>query len=275
MRTLTQLYQPITGTPFQADASYREVAPCAALSPYIRCFWGSERPLPDTPTPGGIVIPDTCMDIIFRIDHAANCISSTFCTLDEHASFSAPSGHTGGLSSTFGIRFYAWTACLFAEAPLHGHLNGRCPTAMFFPRLERALTPVILREPTLTERIRSAEALLLTLLHSDATDAAVLNAVHHMLRTEGRCRMADVSAALAYSPRQLERRFDAALGVPPKTFASLMRYQLLWQSMVLSPHFDPLDAVDRFGYTDQAHMLHDFRRHHLMTPREALALARQ
>lgn len=135
--------------------------------------------------------------------------------------------------------------------------------------------PVLLRETTLTGRIRAAEGVLLTHLRPDAADPAVLNAIHRILRTDGRCRMAEVSAALAYSPRQLERRFDAALGIPPKVFASLMRYQLLWQSMVFSPHFDPLDAVDRFGYSDQAHLLHDFRRHHLMSPREALQLARR
>ncbi len=275
MRTLTQRYHPITGTPFQADSTYREVAPCAALAPYIRCFWGGEHPLPDCPTPGGIVIPDTCMDIIFRIDYAANCISSSFCTLDEHSSFSLPSGRTSGLSSTFAIRFYAWTACLFAEAPLRGSLNGRYPAEAFFPHLTKALLPVLLAEPTLPGRIRAAEEVLLTHLHPDAADPAVLNAIHHILRTDGRCRMAEVSAALAYSPRQLERRFDAALGIPPKAFASLMRYQLLWQSIVLSPYFDPLDAVDRFGYTDQAHLLHDFRRHHLLSPREALELARR
>lgn len=273
MRTLTQSYHPITGTPFQADAAYREVAPCTALSPYIRCFWGSERPLPDCPVPGGIVIPDTCMDVIFRIDYAANCISSVFCALDEHSAFTASHAGTGELSATFAIRFYAWTAVLFADAPLNGSINGRYPTEVFFRRLEKGLMPVLLTELTLPARIRAAEALLLTLLHPDAADPAVLNAVHHILRTEGRCRMAEGSAALAYSPRQMERRFDAALGVPPKTFASLMRYQLLWQSMVLAPRFDPLDAVDRFGYTDQAHLLHDFRRHHLMSPREALVLA--
>lgn len=275
MLTLARLYRPITGTPFQANASYREVAPCAALAPYIRCFWGSERPLPDAPSPGGIVIPDTCMDVIFHIDHAADCVGSVFCALDEHSALTPPHDGTSGLSSTFAIRFYAWTVCLFADAPLNGSINGRYPADAFFRRLEKGLLPVLLRETTLTGRIRAAGALLLTLLRPDAADPAVLNAVHHMLRTEGRCRMAEVSAALAYSPRQLERRFDASLGVPPKAFAALMRYQLLWQSMVLSPHFDPLDAVDRFGYTDQAHLLHDFRRHHLMSPREALHLARQ
>ena len=70
MDTLTRLYHPITGTPFQSDETYREVTPCAALAPYIRCFWGSEHPLLARPHEGGIVIPDTCMDIIFTLDYA-------------------------------------------------------------------------------------------------------------------------------------------------------------------------------------------------------------
>ena len=65
------------------------------------------------------------------------------------------------------------------------------------------------------------------------------------------------------------------LGVSPKTFSSLVRYQRLWQDMVLSPRFNALDAVDKYGYTDQAHLLSDFRKRHLMSPKEALEFARK
>jgi len=275
MRTLSRLYHPITGTPFHADETSQEVAPCAALAPYIRCFWGSERPLPERPHEGGVVIPDTCMDIIFHIDYANNRLSSAFCALDEHSAFSRPSDASGGLAATFAIRFYAWTACLFAEDSLRGSLNGRYPAEMFFRRIEQALTPVLFDKTTLEGKIRAAEPVLMALLNPGKADVAVLNAVHHMLQTSGRARIGDVSAAQALSCRQLERRFDAMMGVSPKAFASLIRYQLLWQDMALNPHFDALDAVDKFGYADQAHLLGDFRRHHLMSPREALALARE
>ena len=275
MRSLQRMYHPITGTPFQADETYREVAPCAALAPYIRCFWGSAYPLPERPHEGGIVIPDTCMDIIFHIDYANNRLSSAFCALDEHSAFSRPSDASGGLAATFAIRFYAWTACLFAEDSLRGSLNERYPAETFFRRIERALTPVLFDQITLEGKIRAAEPVLMALLNPDKADVAVLNAVHHMLKTSGRARISDVSAALALSARQLERRFDATMGVSPKAFASLIRYQLLWQDMALNPRFNALDAVDKFGYADQAHLLGDFRRHHLMSPREALALARK
>lgn len=38
MRSLQRMYHPITGTPFHVDETYREIAPCAALAPYVRCF---------------------------------------------------------------------------------------------------------------------------------------------------------------------------------------------------------------------------------------------
>lgn len=275
MRTLAQRYHPITGTPFQMDETYQEVAPCLALRPYIRCFWGSERPLPARPSSEGLVIPDTCMDIIFHVDYAHNRLGSHFCALDEHSYRTPASSSSGGLAATFAIRFYAWTACLFAEDTLRGSVNGQFPVDAFFRRIERALTPVLFDETTLEGKIRAAEPVLLSLLNPGRADAAVLNAVHQILRTDGRARISDITASLALSPRQLERRFDASMGVSPKAFASLTRYQLLWQDMVLSPRFDPLDAVHRFGYTDQAHLLHDFRKRHLMSPREALAFARK
>ena len=273
MRALAQLYHPITATPFQADETYREIAPCAALTPYIRCFWGSERPLPARPGEAGLVIPDTCMDVIFDIDYARNCISSAFCALDERSYRTPASTGSGGLSATFAIRFYAWTVCLFAEDKLNHSANQNLPVDAFFRRIERVLTPVLFYEATLERKIHAAENALLSVLRPERADPAVLNAIHHILRTEGRIRISEVSAGLALSPRQLERRFDAAMGLSPKSFAGLVRYQLLWQDMALNPHFDPLDAASRFGYADQAHLLHDFRKRHLMSPKEAITFA--
>ena len=275
MIALSRLYHPMTGTPFQQDETYREVAPCAALAPFVRCFWGSEGPQHDRPAPAGIVIPDTCMDIIFHIDHTVQRVTATFCALDDTSSLTPACTGGSGYAMTFAIRFYAWTTCLFAEDDLRGSLNGRYPAEQFFPEIVRALSPVLADMTSLENAIRSAEPLLLRCLHADRAAPALLNAIHRMLITEGRARIADVAAALALSPRQLERRFAACMGASPKSFASLMRYQLLWQEMLRAPRFSVLDAVDRFGYTDQAHLLGDFRRRHLMTPREALAFARR
>lgn len=275
MLSLSQMYRPITGTPFQSDETYREVTPCEALRPYIRCFWGSDKPLPARPHEGGIVIPDTCMDIIFNVDYAHNRIDSAFCALDEHAHFTPPSDASGGCTATFAIRFYAWTASLFAEDKLSGSANAFFPADAFFRQIERTLAPILFEETTLMGKVLAAEKALLAVLCPEKADPAVLCAIHHLLRTEGRARISEVSAALALSSRQLERRFDTAMGLSPKALAGLLRYQLLWQDMALNPRFNAMDAVARFGYADQAHLLHDFRHRHGMSPGDAIVLARK
>ena len=111
------LYHPVTATPFQRDAFYTELPPCPALKPYIRCFWGTPEPVRtpavDIPKPD-LVIPDTCMDVIFMLDQAHRTVTAHFCAMDECAHVA---GSIAGSAPTFAIRFYAWSAALFADRP--------------------------------------------------------------------------------------------------------------------------------------------------------------
>ncbi|MCM1333828.1 MAG: hypothetical protein NC237_02135, partial [Eubacterium sp.] len=60
-------YRPLTAAPFRRNRSYRELAPRAALSPYIRCFWGRDGAA-GAAGDNSLVIPDTCTDILFFRD---------------------------------------------------------------------------------------------------------------------------------------------------------------------------------------------------------------
>ena len=276
MRSLTKQYHPITGEPFLRDESYWELAPCDALKPYIRCFWGTLRPLQPTasindPLPG-LVIPDTCMDVIFDIQYTRNTCSATFCTLDEHSYRTASQANQETIG-TFGIRFYAWTASLFADMDFCGMKNQAIAADIPFRQLVKQLTPLLFDEPTLTGKAAVAERFLLRALDRIHPDPNLLNAVHYLLKTSGRAKISELSEYAALSSRKLERLFQQHMGISPKSFASLARYQLLWQDIAAHPRLNLLDAVDKYGYTDQAHLLNDFRRHHLMNPAQALQYA--
>ena len=268
------MYRPITGAPFLNNSSYREVLPCEALRSYIRCFWGTEKSAPnraEKPSPR-IVIPDTCMDIIFDIDSSKSRLSGSFCAIDDR-SYDIGGAEKRAFSETFGIRFYAWTAVLFSERDFTGQKNRAFDIGEFSGRLKAELEPLLLRYPTMGERIAAAEAVLLKALCTDRINSDLLNAVYYMLKTEGRAKISDIASYASLSERQLERVFSYNTGVSPKILCSLMRYQLLWQDMVMSPRFDILDAVEKYGYADQSHLLNDFRRRHMMTPREAVEYA--
>ncbi len=274
MRTLAEIYHPITGTPFQNDETYCEIAPCDALKPYVRCFWGTKRPVEVTECryDSGIVIPDTCMDIIFHIDYTRNTVGGHFCALDERSFLTSGAGFPG-LTSTFAIRFYAWSAILFTENALNGSKNRAFRVEEFFQSLKSELQPQLFDVPTLAGRIDLAEKALLKRLRPERMNDDLLNAIYYMIENNGRARISDICCYTSVSEKQLERMFSHHMGISPKSFSSLIRYQLLWQEMISAPRFDILDAVEKYGYADQAHLLNDFKRRHLMTPREAVVFA--
>jgi len=60
--------------------------------------------------------------------------------------------------------------------------------------------------------------------------------------------------------RQLERRFNDLVGVPPRLFASILRFRALFDALQSGQRSPWLAAAIDTGYFDQAHMIRDFRR---------------
>lgn len=257
MLSLAQKYRPVLSTPF-GRVGYRELAPSAALKPFVRCFWTEKQVSENI-----LVIPDTCMDIIFRIGGAG----SFFCALDERSFYSRSVGE-----ELFGIRFYAWTAGLFSRCDF-SESGGKvlCVEEFFDGASELSFS--IANAQTFPERAAAAEQWLLKRLERIRVTNDILNAVDYLIESSGRAKIADICLHTAASPRQLERLFGRTMGVSPKTFSGLVRYQLLWREMALRGDFDILDAVEKFGYFDQAHLLNDFKKRHLMNPKQALYYA--
>lgn len=269
------LYRPLTARPFIQSAAHTELPPCPALKPYIRCFWGTTEPVrrdSGLPAPS-LVIPDTCMDIIFTLDHTRQTLSGRFCAMDESA-YSVLSTEDETVASTFAIRFYAWTATLFTEHPLTGSKNRAYDAADFFPTLCKALTPMLLSVPSLRERADIAGRYLLLHLDWYRMNSTLMNTVDSIIAARGARSIADLAASNAVSRKRLERLFAEHIGLSPKAFSSLVRYQLLWQELCLGRERNTLDLVEKYGYYDQAHLLNDFKRHHSMTPAQALRYAR-
>ncbi|MGN0569651.1 MAG: helix-turn-helix domain-containing protein [Candidatus Fimenecus sp.] len=272
MRTLANIYNPITATPFQNDEIYCEVAPCEALKPFVRCFWGTKKPViaNSHELSYSLVIPDTCMDVLIKTDYTNNTYKDSFCNLDEHSFVFSSMGNTA-LTATFGIRFYAWSAIIFSERDFK---SGKFFSVEEFSKdLKTELEPILFDIPTLWEKIEFAERVLLKRMNSYRVDNNLLNSIYYIIDNCGRAKISEVCRYSVISEKQLERIFNYNMGISPKTFSSLIRYQLLWQDMILSPNYNALDSVDKYGYTDQAHLINDFKKRHLMSPKEAIKYA--
>ena len=140
------IYHPLTATPLKRNIAYTELTPCKELHSYIRCYWGTENPLiqienNDSPK---LVIPDTCVDIIYHIDYTDNVVTGGFCGINDYSFHANSSGTIGHMVSSFAIRFYAWTAYAFADDSLQSTMNGYFDVGSRFEWLDRFIRPQLL-----------------------------------------------------------------------------------------------------------------------------------
>jgi AraC-like DNA-binding protein len=120
---------------------------------------------------------------------------------------------------------------------------------------------VVLRERLLDastprEKLRLVAAALLAhaTLEPDPAVTAAVGALRRGASVSG------VSDALGWTPRLLYRRFGDHIGLAPKRFARLQRFQRLVASVARGPQ--PIDWARRaaeHGYHDQSHLIHEFR----------------
>ncbi len=272
---ISRIYRPITASPFKRSGDYCEYLPCEALRPYIRCFWGTNGELPrDGIQPDrSIVIPDTCMDIIIDIDENSGISREFFCGINDGYFYSRPNPFDEK-KTTFAIRFYCHSVILFADCDMSGALNSAAPAEQYFKNFGRALHREIAEAKSTAERIALSENYLLRRLNKSRENPDLMNALYYIVSQNGNADISDISLYTALSKRQLERIFKRTTGVSPKTLTDLIRYQLLWQD-VISGGFDVQEAVLKFGYCDQSHLLKSFKRFHGETPSEAFKNARK
>lgn len=267
------IYRPLTSRPFLSDDSYREMVPCRALRPYIACYWISKGSGADAGKKGGeiLVIPDTCMDLIIKVDHGSQTVTGYLSALFDRP-FTVKEKEADGAVTTFAIRFYFWAAHLFLDLDFkeaHNHtLDLRDLGADWVKLFWQAFDMGDLERQT--ERI---EAFLLKRLFWVEQNSNLFNSIHRIVHTAGNSSVKEICDYCCVSQRQMERIFSKEIGLPLKRMVNLVRYQNVWREMVLSKDFDIHEAVYRFGYTDQAHLLKEFRRFHGTSPKEAVKIA--
>ncbi|MEZ3436017.1 MAG: helix-turn-helix domain-containing protein [Lachnospiraceae bacterium] len=260
-------YMPLTAAPFRRSAKYKELFPInGKLAEYIRCFWGSERPYRgnEKPSSADIVIPDTCMDIIYYIDHTEQTVTGGFCGMNDASFLNYENSKPGHLLSIFSIRFYAWGAYAFSEDSLSGTLNGFCDIQSRFRQLDALLRPQLLEKRSLEERTGIAEEFLLRQMFSVRQNHIVNTAAGQILLHKGALSVEGLARECFVSVRQLERLFHEYIGINPKKLCNLVRYQYLWQEILNNPKLHIQDAVWKYGYNDQSHLIREFKRYHAM-----------
>jgi AraC-like DNA-binding protein len=110
------------------------------------------------------------------------------------------------------------------------------------------------------ERVRHADHQLLQHCPSPSRFGDVATAARALRTRSGNLRISDLVQQSGLSARQFERRFVAHIGMAPKLYARVVRFEAALKRKKQVPGLRWTDVAHELGYYDHMHMVHDFER---------------
>ncbi len=120
-------------------------------------------------------------------------------------------------------------------------------------------------------RLSMLERALVGVARTAGRHPAVAFAVSELTRAAGTRSIGSITDAIGLSPRHFIARFRDEVGLTPKLFARVQRFQQVVRTVHGAKGVDWLDVALGCGYYDQAHFINDFRAFSGFTPSAYLA----
>jgi hypothetical protein len=117
-----------------------------------------------------------------------------------------------------------------------------------------------------TGRVKLAEEYLLGKVASSLKDTLIMNVALYLFKVKGSARISDVANQTSLGLRQFERRFAGEIGLSPKLYSRVARFQAVLDKKVNCQDICWLNLAHEFGYHDQMHMIKDFQKLSGLTP---------
>lgn len=249
---------------------YREIRPSLRLSRFVSSFWLLEHDgsyaVPQR------VVPDGHAELILNWGEPYRHVVKDTWKSQPRVFFAGQIDgplmlKPGGRTKMLGIGFHPHGASRLFRQPMQELAGTFTPAEDLPPALARRLDEVLdSRNP-----VGAAEAALWSA--QDAArggDVLVEEAVRLITQRQEGPDLTRLARYLGLSLRQLERRFQAAVGLPPKRFSRIHRFSQVFRA--LEQHSgDWVAAAIACGYYDQAHLIRDCKALSGQTPAILLA----
>jgi AraC-like DNA-binding protein len=110
------------------------------------------------------------------------------------------------------------------------------------------------------DRVHVADSYLTAIRPASESVSAIVRTAMTVMRNNGSARISELAHETGLGLRQFERRFDREIGISPKLYARIVRFEAALQRRAISPTTRWTDIAHDLGYHDQMHMVHDFTR---------------
>ena len=239
---------------------YQESAPPPALVPFVLSFWefratGQESPPPVAAPLSHEVFPDGCITLTFYRDPSdrvswLRVVGPTLRSFRTEvkagdtfwgARLQPAAGRAviGRESSSLRDQMFV---CEEVNPALAAELMPRLAACHSYPEAAAAFADGLCQQrPSIVE-----------------IDDLAAAAARHLINSGGEVKISDLAAAIGLSARQLQRRFQLAVGLTPKQFARARRIRAAAVKLVQTETPNWAGIAAEVGFADQAHLIHEF-----------------
>lgn len=253
---------------------YQESKPFGRLANYIKCYWSIEyqNSGPSEPEP---IVPDGCIEIVFDLAdrfRQFNPDGSTEIQPDVLIAGQLRSsvlvGPTGNVS-LFGIRFLPTGAARFFRGQVPELSDRITPLDLVWGVCVKTVADQLAGAGSFLEKVAIVEELLnARLALVDDMEPTVEQAVRLILAGNGLMPIPAIARSAGISDRGLVRKFRQLIGISPKSYSRIVRFQRVLRSFEDDPLIEVPDVAIKYGYYDQSHLINDFRQYAGLTPTE-------
>jgi AraC-like DNA-binding protein len=243
------------------------------LRPFIKFLWASDEAKIDAPTHRERLLPTGSMHVVFRLSDQPIRI---FGSVEDRR------GHVFGCAVVAGLRSRYYVKDVPQSAPSVGAVlqPGAAQFLFGVPADELAEQHTSLdalwgsRSADMHELLREQNSLQeqLDLFESFLTRqvpvaSSIHQAVAYALKRLPMMDIAHVVRETGYSHKQFIKLFRTTVGLPPKLYCRILRFQRVLK-MISEQQFSPVDIALQLEYSDQAHYNRDFREFAGISPGE-------
>jgi len=240
--------------------SYSETKPHPALSPYIDAYWLAEGR-------GNLVhkesiLPDGCVDIILNLKADCRLEDGSVLMKSETAYLIGTMTRCGSSSlepetRLLGIRFKPASFSVFYKfSSLHEFTNRNI-------EFEKDLSPDVHQAMKYGDYYLNHFFLNKLSPHRHM----LMPVIADIQLNKGQIKVADIARRHFTTVKQLERHFKFHVGISPKEFANLTRYQFASESISKnSTQSTLLQIALEHGYYDHAHLSTEIKKYTGVTP---------
>ena len=253
------------------DMKYHEYTPHSILEDHVKCFWIHEGTY--SAEAAQDITPDGAVELIFNFGTPYQLLTTTPPSVLPPAIIVGFQKKTmpirvDGTVKVVAARLFAWGALALLEEEVRAITDAVTALNAEWDSLVQILERHVTQADYEKAWTALQEFLIRRTLARNYDLKHVQTAAKLLYHTKGQCAIEELADYCHTSVRQLQRKFQEAVGASPKLFARTLRFEQAQRRLMFEPDADLTSLAYDCGYFDQAHFIKDFKDFTGKTPSE-------